>query len=114
MIEKVYEIEGRPVVLRCSALAPRHYRAKFDRDMVLDVKNLFDLATTGYTQDKRDLVEELLYFFASEADPGIGSFEEFLEGFDCPMLAEAATPAVMGIWGESMHMTSESDGKKKE
>lgn len=44
-MEKVFEIDGKEVRMRASALIPRLYRFKFGRDMIKDMTSLAGTST---------------------------------------------------------------------
>ena len=89
MIEKVFEIEGKPVKMRASASIPRLYRAKFDRDIIIDMKRLESGMKNGEEPDAIDceIFENLAFIMARHADSSNvpKTCEEWLDSFDSPL-----------------------------
>ena len=101
-------IAGKPVELKATASTIRNYRAWFNRDLIKD----FKLVQRGLEADANlsgeviELVENLTYVMAKQADPTIPSIEEWLDQFETFPISEFAVQVVM-LWVSSMQTLSE-------
>lgn len=117
-MERVIEIDGRPVKFRATAAIPRMYRMQFGRDVLLDMR-LLQTAMEAAKKKKAALppqllgiLENLAYCMAKHADPSLPAetVESWLEGFG-PMAIYEAMPQLVDIW-RANNATSVSSKKK--
>ena len=112
MIEKVFEIEGKPVKMRASASIPRLYRAKFDRDIIIDMKRLESGMKNGEEPDAIDceIFENLAFIMARHADSSNvpKTCEEWLDSFDSPLAIYESLKEIIEFFKGSMTTTSDS------
>lgn len=114
MIEKEIKIDGRNVKLRCSALLPRLYRAKFGRDMIADMRQL----AKAYKETKGDeeamldmanleVFENIAWLMQKQAGGEVGqSPEEWLDSLDGVFSVYEVLPSILELWGASNKTTS--------
>ena len=101
-------IAGKPVELKATASTIRKYRAWFNRDLLADFKKV----QSAFENDGEingevfELVENLTYVMAKQADPTIPSIEEWLDQFDTFPISEFAVQVVM-LWVSSLQSLSE-------
>ena len=119
-MERVIEIDGRPVKFRATAAIPRMYRMQFGRDVLLDMR-LLQTAMEAAQKKKAALppqllgiLENLAYCMAKHADPSFQAetVEAWLEGFG-PMAIYEAMPQLMDIW-RANNATSVASKKKQD
>lgn len=101
-------IAGKPVELKATASTIRKYRAWFNRDLLADFKKVQKaFETEGEVNGEVfELVENLTYVMAKQADPTIGSIDEWLDQFETFPISEFAIDVVM-LWVSSMQSLSE-------
>lgn len=105
-MEKTITIGGVKVKLKANAATPRYYRDKFGQDLLRQL----NLARQGHAG--MDLMENLVYIMAWQADPEIESeITQWLERFDDPMAIEKAMPDILQLWAKNNETTAEA--KKK-
>ena len=107
-MDKVIEIDGRPVKFRATAAVPRLYRLKFRRDIMQDMAAIqkdIDKAeeTGGVPVASLELFENCAYIMAKHADAENvpGTIEEWLDGFDTFSIYQVF-PEVAGLWTANM------------
>lgn len=101
MIEsKTIEIDGRPVKFRASAATLRLYRAKFNRDLLVDLKVMGDVAQSGeMPQTATETIERLAWTMAKQADETVpDDIMAWLDEFS-PLAIFNATPEIFKLWG---------------
>ena len=117
-MERVIEIDGRPVKFRATAAIPRMYRMQFGRDVLLDIR-LLQTAMEAAQKKKAALppqllgiLENLAYCMAKHADPSFQAetVEAWLEGFG-PTAIYEALPQLVSLWRDN-NTTSVSSKKK--
>lgn len=121
-MEKTILIDNKDVKLRASALVPRLYRYRFNRDMICDMRQLQkafrkatslpDDATEEEIQDAQlsvldlTIFENVAYVMAKHADKTVAeSLEEWLDGFEMFSIYEVL-PHILELWGLSQQTTS--------
>ena len=120
-MEKVVIIDGQEVRMRASALIPRLYRAKFGRDMIMDLRALekkYQAAITpGMTEEEQqeaqftafDLTcfENLAYCMAVNGGNCVPSNpDDWLDQFETFSIYEVL-PSIMELWGVTNQTTAE-------
>ena len=116
-MEKIIEIDGKPVAFRATAAVPRLYRIKFRRDIMRDMNAIqkdIDKAQEagGVSVPSLEMFENVAYIMAKHANPDQvpGSIEEWLDSFDTFSIYQVF-PEIMEIWRANMETTV--DSKKK-
>lgn len=112
MLIKKYTICGKEIELKNSAWLVKLYRAMFNADLLVDTNTVF--TAKERTAEYCDIVEQITYTMAVHADDSIGSLQEFLESFDSGLFVLQAVSAIMDLWVEGAHMTTEPAKKKAE
>ena len=122
MIEKNILIDGKETKLRCSALLPRLYRAKFGRDMVTDMRQLAKAYKTAndpnlneeerqeaaYKMLDLEIFENVAWLMQKTAGGEVGeSPEEWLDNLDGIFSVYEVMPAILELWAASNKTTSE-------
>lgn len=138
-MEKVVEIDGKPVKLRCTAVLPRLYRATFGRDFFGDIdaiskadkedkadKNEQDKADKNNDTPKRKrrkksnptsrtvtFIENLAFLMARSGDPQHtpSSITEWLDSFDDPQAVLSVADEVLALY-QLNNRTTASPKKK--
>lgn len=122
-MEKSILIGGREVRMRASALIPRLYRFKFQRDIVVDMRQLQrsyakavaakENATDEEIKDAQlsildlTIFENVAYLMCKQADKNIpDSPEEWLDTIDGTFDIYEALPAILELWNLSQATTS--------
>lgn len=103
--------------MRASALIPRLYRAKFGRDMVVDLrrlqrslKDVTEDETGEMCLDAMDLTifENVSWIMAKHADPNISSDpDEWLDSLPGVLSIYEVLPEILDLWSENNATTSE-------
>ena len=108
MIEKTVTIDGREWKIRSSGLLPRKYRAKFQRDLVMDMQRLMKAAKAGeYEVDDLEIFERVAWIMLDYAGEDVGeSPDEWLESLDGVFSVYEAVPAILEIWRQENKTTS--------
>lgn len=104
MIREI-EIDGKQVPFKASAVIPRIYRIKFQRDIYRDLRVLEKaIGESDEEQSSLDLFslemfENIAYVMAKHADPGIpDSPEEWLDEFNTFSIYQVL-PKIIELWG---------------
>ncbi len=104
--------------MRASALIPRLYRFRFNRDMIVDMNQLQKSATHLVNARKKGenaefsiqdltIFENVAYIMAKHADPNIeDSVDEWLESFDGVLSIYEALPQIFELWSLNNQTTS--------
>jgi hypothetical protein len=100
-------IAGHTVQLKATASTIRKYRAWFNRDLIAD----FTVIRSGFTEGKItaeifEMVENLTYVMAKQADPTISSnIDDWLDQFETFPISEFAAD-VINLWASSLESSS--------
>lgn len=120
-MEKVIIIDGQEVKMRASALIPRLYRAKFGRDMIVDLRALekkYQSATkSGMTEEEQQeaqfnafeltCFENLAYCMAVNGGNRVPSNpDDWLDQFETFSIYEIL-PEIMELWNITNQTTAE-------
>ena len=122
MTQKI-TIGEREYTLKCSALLPRLYRAKFGRDLVVDMQKLRNALTAatkaaegGTDEEKREAqltaldltifesIAWLMLWHAGEDVPD--NPDDWLDSLDGPFSVYEHLPEILGLWAEGQRTTS--------
>ncbi len=116
-MEKIIEIDGKPVTFRATAAVPRLYRIKFRRDIMQDMATIQkDIEKAeengGVPVMSLEMFENVAYIMAKHADPEQtpGSIDEWLDGFDTFGIYQVF-PEIAALW--QANMETAVDAKKK-
>lgn len=112
-MEKTIIIGSKEVKFKATASTTRKYRAKFHRDMLLDMKSLLDAMQRGddLTSVSLESFENIAYIMAKQADETVPDDpDEWLDEFEV-MNIYSVLPDLISLWGISAQPTIEA--KKK-
>lgn len=113
-MEKTITIGNREITMKATANTPKRYRNEFNKDLLIELQNLFnhlDKKTGEFVgQVDLSLVENLAYIMAKQADPEIGTQDDFLDQFEVADIYNAM-PQILGVWSTSTETLSTA--KKK-
>ena len=121
-MEKTILIDNKEVRMKASALVPRLYRYRFNRDMISDMRQLQKAfrkatslpkdATEEEIQDAQlsvldlTIFENVAYVMAKHADKTVADdLESWLDGFEMFSIYEVL-PHILELWGMSQQTTS--------
>lgn len=102
-MQKVIEVDGKPVEFKATASTARRYRQTFNRDFLVDVQKLSESMSSGQTLSASALetFENIAYTMAKQADASIpDSAEEWLDSFGMFSIYEVL-PQILELWGIS-------------
>lgn len=114
MIEKKVTVDGKEYTFRSSALLPKLYRARFGRDMVLDMRKL----ANAYKETKGDeekmmealdleIFERTAWLMMKHAGEDVGEDpDEWLMSLDGPFSVYEALPSILELWNWNNKTTS--------
>lgn len=114
MIEKKAIIDGKEYTFRSSALIPKLYRAKFGRDMVVDMRKLSKAyKETNGDEEKMlevfdlEIFERAAWIMLKHAGEEVGdSPEEWLDSLDGVFSVYEALPTILDLWNLNNKTTS--------
>lgn len=117
-MEKVLSINGKDVGFKATALTPRFYRFKLNRDMIQDLNQLSKSYKTSKKNPEvslstEDLIifENAAYIMAKQYDDSIPDTpDEWLDTFEMFSIWEIL-PHILELWG--MNQVTTSTAKKK-
>lgn len=114
MIEKKVEVDGKEYTFRSSALIPKLYRAKFGKDMVMEMRQL----AKAYKDTKEDpekmldvfdleIFERAAWIMLKHAGEDVGEDpDEWLESLDGIFSVYKVLPIIMELWNLNNKTTS--------
>lgn len=109
-MEKLVNIGGREFRMRASALIPKLYRFRFNRDCISDLKRLRDKMTKAEDEfDVLDLTifENIAWLMCRQADKTIPDDpDEWLDSIDGAFSVYEALPKIMELWEAGNATTS--------
>ncbi len=116
-MEKVIEVDGKPVKFRATAAIPRLYRIKFKRDILLDMQSIQEALEKSQRGEGSipvfllEIFENAAYIMARHANPDLPehSVEEWLDTFETFSIYELF-PKIFELWIDNLY--SMSDAKK--
>jgi len=117
-MDKIIEIDGKKMKARASALIPRLYRYHFNRDIIVDMKQLSQAMQKSQGEGSEFSISDLTIFenvawlFFKQGGEDVGeSPDEWLEHVEGVFSVYEALPQLLELWGENLVQTSKS--KKK-
>lgn len=125
-MERIIEIGGKAVKMRCTALLPRIYRHRFGHDMIVDMAALRDhynkailaanseVLTEEEKQQKQlsvmdlEIFENIAWLFCRSGDPDNvpDSPDEWLDTLDGMFSIYEVLPEIFSLWRDSQKTTS--------
>ena len=116
IIHKI-EIDGRPVAFDSSAALARIYRARFGRDLLVDLAKLNDAlqknseSESFLSEELLELFEDIAFTMAKQADASIpDTVEEWLDDFNVFSIYQVL-PQIVQMW--HFNTLTTADPKKK-
>lgn len=102
-MERIIELEGKEIGLKCTAGTVRAYRIEYGRDLIQDMTAIEQqlLEDQMLTQENTGIAENVLYMFAKQYDSNIPSLPEWLDGFS-PYFVFSAIGAAIVMWRENL------------
>lgn len=101
-MEKTITINDKEYRFRVSAATTYLYREKFGKDLI----RAFQLIGDGSDYDgSLELMTELAYIAAKQADKTIPDIGEWLEQFDTGELLKKVIPCVTDLWQKNIRTT---------
>lgn len=115
-IVKKIEIDGQMVAFKASAVIPRIYRLKFQRDIYKDLRSLEKSIGDGNEENSNldlfslEMFENISYVMAKHADGTIPDTpEEWLDGFNTFSIYQVL-PELIELWG--LNVQTDVEAKK--
>lgn len=121
-MEKKITIDGRERTVRASGLIPKLYRAKFGRDMVVDMmklqkayKKLAELPPAATDEERASVLmevdftvlENVAWLMLKHGGEDVGETpEEWLDSLDGVFSIYEALPDILDLWGQNNRTTS--------
>ena len=111
--EAILNIGGISVRMRADGSTPRAYRMMFGRDILRDISMLTQAVTESgdIDGDVSEILEDIAYCMAKQADPEIGPIEEWLARFGMLELY-GALGGIIDIWGANTRTTAVAKKKR--
>lgn len=112
-MEKYIKVGNQNIKFKATALTPRNYRSKFQRDIISDMQKLTKAFTSGVTLDVVDLTifENVAYIMCKQANPDIPDEpDEWLDTFDIFSIYDIL-PEIINLWG--LNLVNIDESKKK-
>lgn len=108
-MRKTINIAGKDVELKATASTIRKYRNWFDRDLIVDFKKLQKSIAEGVevTTDVIEVIQDLTYVMAKQADPSLPGIEDWLDSFEAFPVQDFAADVVT-LWASSLQVKVES------
>ena len=102
-MDKVINIGGTDVTLRATASTVRRYRAKFGRDLLIDMQKFTEGTQSG---EALESILNLTYIMAKQANDKVpDDIDAWLDGFDVFPIADISQ-AVVTLWMQSTITTA--------
>ncbi len=99
---------GKTVKLKASALTPRLYRAKFGRDLLMDIGATISGDLSEDSPPALEIYENIAYIMARQADSSIGDdVARWLDSLDLGTVYELI-PSIVNLWAANTATTSEA------
>ena len=110
-MEKIITIGNKEVPLKATANTPKRYRHEFNEDLLLELNKVYRKTDkkTGAIAEGTDLsvIENLVYIMAKQADPEVGTQDDWLDQFE-PLDIYEAMQDIIRVWTASTTTTSTS------
>ena len=112
MLKKVINVGDKEVAFCSSATVPRLYRAKFKRDIFLELAKLEssykENTEDGFAIDDLEIFENVAYIMAYHADYSIpDNIDDWLDKFEMFSIYEVL-PEILALWGTNLITDIES------
>lgn len=108
-MERVFEVEGQNIGVKCSAGTVRAYRNLYARDLIQDMvaleKELVETKTLSASSS--EIAEDVVYLMAKEYDDSIPVMSEWLSGFS-PYFVFNVVAQVIYMWRENLQTINSS------
>lgn len=113
-MERVFEVEGKNLGVKCSAGTVRSYRNLLGRDLIKDMVDLEKELIETKTLDSAsaEIAENVVYLMAKEYDESIPAMNEWLSRFS-PYFVFNVVAQVIYMWRENLKTINESKKKLK-
>ena len=98
---------GKVFKLKASALTPRLYRAKFGRDLLVDIGATVAGEVPEGFPPALEIYENIAYIMAKQADDSIGDVAQWLDCLDLRTVYELI-PSIVNLWAANIATTSEA------
>ena len=106
-------IDGRKILFEANGATPIKYRRMFHRDFLIEIAKLGKQIKAGGLPDNLEIIENLAYIMAKEADPDVpDDMDEWIAQFE-PFSIYAAAEDIIRFWNISRGTTSELKKKRK-
>lgn len=105
-VNKIITIDGIDVPMRASAASPRIYRTVFGKDLFMELNKLQEAYNKGEEIDL-EVIENMAYLFAYQADEDIANIDEWLDNFGISAIYEAM-PQILALWNENEESSSKA------
>lgn len=108
-MERTIYINEQAVPLKATGSTLRRYRALFNRDLIDDfntVKAAYDAEGT-VTGEIVEILQNLTYVLAKQAEPNLPDVETWLDSFDSFPIGDFAAD-VANLWAESLVSKAEA------
>lgn len=116
-MEKTIKIGNKEVKMKATASTPKRYRNMFNRDLLVELQKIashIDVNTGAFIGEVDfDVVENLAYIMAKQADDGIAEIEDWLDMFE-PTDVYNAIPQILSVWNNSQETLSTPKRSTKE
>lgn len=113
-MEKTVLIGEIEVPMKATANTPKRYRQEFNKDLIIQMQNLYnhlDLKSGVFKGDANlEVIDNLAYIMAKQADNTIGSQDEWLDQFG-PTDIYNAMAQIISVWTDTTETLSTA--KKK-
>ena len=113
-MEKTIKIGEYDINMKATGNTPKRYREQFNKDMIVQIQNLYrhyDAKAGDFTEGADfEVVENLAYIMAKQANPDIEPVDEWFDKFEALDMFHAL-PLILGMWNDSAQTLSHA--KKK-
>ena len=103
-MKRTIKIDGIDVPMKASAASPRIYRNVIGKDLFLELQEL----SKAYQNDEPlniEVVENMAYLFAYQANENIPNIEEWLDQFGATAIFQAM-PEILALWEQNAETKS--------
>lgn len=108
-MEKIVKIGNQEVALKATANTPKRYRDTFNKDLIVELQKLYahvDQETGTFIGEVNlEVVENLAYIMAKQANNKIKSIDDWLDDFEATDIYNSL-PAILGVWASSTETLS--------
>lgn len=104
-MKRTIEIDGKEITFKATARTPLLYKQWVGRDLFLDIQHI-----QTDKESALDVLGDLAYVMAKQADPTIGDIDEWFDQFGMFSIY-MALPQLQDMW--SAEMSSSVEAKKK-